>query len=201
MQPYCLSWYLWPSLKSCFRSSMSFDVCVCSLTSQVEEVFMKQKERPSVTEINRVYRVYEMVRQTKCQKMEVPLKWINFNKIFWTGTRMCYYTLSISVAFPWFGTFSIHPFLWHLVGKSIPWTLPLLCLPAVVFQCLLPCVYTISMFRSSAWYQMSKGCSGGVFPIVWNVADIAGCLGIYKVVSGCVFLTCFTKLYSHVCDC
>ena len=31
--------------------------------------------------------VYEMDRRTKCQKLEMPLKWIK--KI--TGTLMCYY--------------------------------------------------------------------------------------------------------------
>ena len=46
----------------------------------------------------------------KVQKMKMPLKWITFNKIFWTGTRMCYYILSISVAVPFF---------WHFFRVSI----------------------------------------------------------------------------------
>ena len=32
--------------------------------------------------------VYEMDRQTKCQNMEMPLKWIKCSKIIWTGIRM-----------------------------------------------------------------------------------------------------------------
>ena len=50
---------------------------------------MKWIDQPSVTELDREG-VYEMERQTKCQKMEIPLKWKTFSKIFWTGTRMCY---------------------------------------------------------------------------------------------------------------
>ena len=56
-------------------------------------------DRPCVTEMDRGG-VYEMDGQTKWQKMEIPVKWIKFNKICWTGTRMCYYILSISLAFP-----------------------------------------------------------------------------------------------------
>ena len=47
----------------------------------VEEVSLKWTDRPSVTEIDRGG-VYEMDRHTMCQKIEMPLKWINFNKIF-----------------------------------------------------------------------------------------------------------------------
>ena len=49
---------------------------------------MKWIDRPSVTEMDRGG-IYEMDRQTKCHKNEMPLKWIKFNKICWTGTRMC----------------------------------------------------------------------------------------------------------------
>ena len=45
--------------------------------------------RPSVTETERV--VSEMDRQTNRQKREMPLKLSIFDKIFFTGTRMCYY--------------------------------------------------------------------------------------------------------------
>ena len=55
----------------------------------VEEVSLKWMDRPSVTEMDRGG-VYEMNKQKKCQKIKMPLKWIKFNKIFWTGTRMCY---------------------------------------------------------------------------------------------------------------
>ena len=47
-------------------------------------------DRPSVTETDRVG-VYEMDRQTNRQKSEMPLKLIKFLKIFFTGTRLCYY--------------------------------------------------------------------------------------------------------------
>ena len=49
---------------------------------------MNWMDRPSVTEMVRGG-VYEMDRRKYCQKIEIPLKWITFNKIFWTGTRMC----------------------------------------------------------------------------------------------------------------
>ena len=52
----------------------------------VQEVSMKWMDRLSVTEMD----AHEMDRQTECQKMEMPLKWIKFYKIFFTGTRMCY---------------------------------------------------------------------------------------------------------------
>ena len=75
-------------------------------------------DRPSVTETDRGG-VFEMDRQTNRQKKEMPLKLIKF----FTGTRMCYYIWSISVAFQCFLHFSIYPFqrhllfpfLWHLV--------------------------------------------------------------------------------------
>ena len=50
---------------------------------------MKWIDRPSVTEMD-LGGVYEMERQTKCQKMEMLLKWMTFSKIFWTGIIMCY---------------------------------------------------------------------------------------------------------------
>ena len=75
---------------------------------------MKLTDRPSVTEMDREG-VYEMDRQTKMQKMEMPLKLIKMNKSFWIGTRMCYYILSMSVAFQFFGTFSVYPFHRHLL--------------------------------------------------------------------------------------
>ena len=69
---------------------------------------MKWMYRPSVTEMDRGG-VYEMDRPTKCQKMEMRIKWIDFNKICWTGTRMFYCIISISVTFPFFALFlSIH---------------------------------------------------------------------------------------------
>ena len=42
---------------------------------------MKWLDRPSATEMDKG-RAYEMDRQTKCQKMEMPLKWIKFNNTF-----------------------------------------------------------------------------------------------------------------------
>ena len=51
---------------------------------------MKCMDIPSATEMDRGS-VYEMDRQTKCHKMEMPLKWIKLYKNFFTGTRMCYY--------------------------------------------------------------------------------------------------------------
>ena len=59
---------------------------------------MKWMGRLSVTEIDRGG-VYVMDRWTKCQKMDLPLKQVQFIKIYWTGTRMCYSTLSISLSF------------------------------------------------------------------------------------------------------
>ena len=50
----------------------------------------EMNDRPSVTETDRVG-VYEMDRQTNRQKSEMPLKLIKFLKIFFTGTRICYY--------------------------------------------------------------------------------------------------------------
>ena len=65
------------------------------------------------------------------KKREIPLKLIIFYKIFFSGTTMCYYIWSISVAFPCFfctflsicfrgtpsfrfcGTWSVHPFHRH----------------------------------------------------------------------------------------
>ena len=83
-------------------------------------------DRPCVTEMDRGG-VYEMDRQTKWQKMEIPVKWIKFNKICWTGTRMCYYILSISLALPFFGTssfhfcdtWSVHPFHRHFLYSGL----------------------------------------------------------------------------------
>ena len=67
------------------------------------------------------------------KQIEMPLKWTQFNKLFFTGTTMCYYIWSISVAFPYFLHFYVHPFhrhllfpfLWHLVCPSISYRLPL----------------------------------------------------------------------------
>ena len=53
----------------------------------VEEVSMKWMDRPSVTEINRGS-VYEIDRQTKCQKMEMLLKRLKLFTFFLTGTRL-----------------------------------------------------------------------------------------------------------------
>ena len=51
---------------------------------------LKWMDGPSVTEMDRGG-VYEMDRQTKCQKIEMLLKWIDLNEILWTGTsRVCY---------------------------------------------------------------------------------------------------------------
>ena len=91
-------------------------------------VKMKWMDRQSITEIGREV-FYEMDRQTKCQKMEIPLKWIRF----FTSTRMCYYIWSVSVAFPYFLHLSVYPFqrhvlfpfLSHLVCPSISEALPL----------------------------------------------------------------------------
>ena len=69
---------------------------------------MKWIDRPSVTEMDR-----GRGRQTKCQKMEMPLKWM----IFWTSTRMCYYILN---------NFSGISVIWHfvcLLGIQSPQTL------------------------------------------------------------------------------
>ena len=85
-----------------------------ALNLYVEEVSMKWMDRPSVKEMNRGG-VYEMDGQTKCQKIEMPLKWIKFNKICWTGTKMCYYILSISVTFTFCGTFYVYPFHRHVL--------------------------------------------------------------------------------------
>ena len=73
---------------------------------------------PSIIEMDRGG-IYKIDRHTKCQKMEMPLKWITFLKIFFTGTRMCYYIWSISVAFSCFLQFSIHPFQRHVSPLSI----------------------------------------------------------------------------------
>ena len=67
--------------------------------------------------------VYKMDRQTKCKQIEMPLKWKKLNKIFLTGTRMCCYILSISVAFQFFATssfqfcdtWSVHLFYRHFL--------------------------------------------------------------------------------------
>ena len=69
-------------------------------------VNMKWMDRPSVTEMD-IGGVYEMDRQTKCLKMEMPLKWIIFYKICFTCTRMCYYSWYTSVALPCFCTFRL----------------------------------------------------------------------------------------------
>ena len=50
---------------------------------------MKLMDGQSVTEMDR-RGVYEIDRQTKCQKIEMPLKLITFYKKFFTGSRMCY---------------------------------------------------------------------------------------------------------------
>ena len=78
--------------------------------------------------------VYKMDRQTNRQKREMPLKFIKFYKIFFTGTRMWYYIWSISAVFPCFLHFSVYlfqrhvlfPFLWHLVCPSASPALTLL---------------------------------------------------------------------------
>ena len=49
---------------------------------------MKWIDRPRVTEMDRGD--YEMERRTKCQKMEMPLKWKTFSKIFWTASIVIY---------------------------------------------------------------------------------------------------------------
>ena len=46
----------------------------------VEEVSMKWMKRQSFTEM-KIGGVYEMGRQKKCQKMEIPLKWIKCKKL------------------------------------------------------------------------------------------------------------------------
>ena len=88
------------------------------------------------------------IDRQNAKKMEMPLKWINFYNICFTGTRMCYYILSISVAFPYFctfpsihfrgmssfnfcGTWSIHPFQRHFLYLHLS---------------LLICVYLHSLF-------------------------------------------------------
>ena len=47
----------------------------------IEEVSMKWMDRPSDTEMERGG-VYEMDRQKKCQKIEMPLTWIKCNNTF-----------------------------------------------------------------------------------------------------------------------
>ena len=65
---------------------------------------MEWMDRPSVTEMDRGG-VYEMDSQTKCkQKVEMPLKWINFNKIF-GHVLECVITF-----YPVFGIFLVYPF-------------------------------------------------------------------------------------------
>ena len=49
----------------------------------------KGSVRPSVTEIDRGG-IYEMDQLTKCQKMDLILKQVQFNKIFLTGPSMWY---------------------------------------------------------------------------------------------------------------
>ena len=46
----------------------------------------------------------------KVPKMEMPLKWITFSKIAWTGTRMCYWILYNFSRISIFGTLSVYPF-------------------------------------------------------------------------------------------
>ena len=59
-------------------------------------------ERPSVTETDRGG-VYEMDRQTNRQKKgKCHWYWSNYIRFFFTGTRVCYYIWSISVAYPCF---------------------------------------------------------------------------------------------------
>ena len=53
----------------------------CLQSILVEEVFMKLMERPSVTEMD-IGGVFEIYRQTKCQKNKMPLKWTKLNDIF-----------------------------------------------------------------------------------------------------------------------
>ena len=50
---------------------------------------MKWMDRPSVTETIEEVSIKWIDRQS-AEQMEMPLKWIKFNKIFWTGTKICY---------------------------------------------------------------------------------------------------------------
>ena len=71
---------------------------------------MKWIYRPSVTEMDSGG-VYEMERQTKCKKLEMPLKWMTSSKICWTGTRMSYQILNnFSGCSFFFGTLSVYLF-------------------------------------------------------------------------------------------
>ena len=78
-------------------------------------------DRLSVTEISKGG-VYEMDRRTKCQKNGNTTEMDKiFKNIFWTGTRMGDYIWYISVAFPFFGTFSVYPF--HRYGLALTLTI------------------------------------------------------------------------------
>ena len=55
----------------------------------LEGLSMKWVDRPRVTEMDRGG-YYEMERRTKCHKIEMPLKWKTFSKIFGTATIVCY---------------------------------------------------------------------------------------------------------------
>ena len=68
---------------------------------------MKWMDGPSFTEMDREG-VYEMEGRTKCQKNGYATKMENNHKTFWIGSRICYYILSISVAFPFFCTLSVY---------------------------------------------------------------------------------------------
>ena len=55
-------------------------------TFHSREMSMKWMDTPSVTEMDRGLQglrgFYEMDTQKKCQKVEMPLKWIKFNNVF-----------------------------------------------------------------------------------------------------------------------
>ena len=95
----------------------------------------KMDDRPSVTVTDR-RGIYEMNWQTNHQKWKCHCNWSTFIRFFFTGTRMCYYTWSILVAFPCFCTFpsirfrgtssfcfcvtlSVHPFHRHFLYNWI----------------------------------------------------------------------------------
>ena len=89
-----------------------------------DQVSQKRIEEVSIKSIDRQI----------AKKKELPLKLIKFYWICFTGNRICYYFWYISVAFPYFLHFSVHPFqrhvlfpfLWHLVCPSVSQALPLL---------------------------------------------------------------------------
>ena len=80
-------------------------------------------DRPSVTEMDRGS-VYKMDRHTNCQKKNGNATEIDKNvsdcflRLFFAGTIMCYFISSISVAFPCFLHFLVHPFQRVLERKT-----------------------------------------------------------------------------------